>query len=350
MSYNNPILFFICSIGVFNGFIASFYFLFFSKQKRVQNFFFGLLLLFLSLRIGKSVYIIFTEVADRSLLIAQIGLSACFLIGVSLFYYLKSSVENSKKIPKLWKLHIAILLALIVIVGIVKPYEIYREFWVKYVVHFIYAIWGVYILLSAYVLRNIFKKLFAKHQKLTISESWLIWVFIGNTLIYSAYIIGYFYLYLVGTITFSVVFYALLVFLLFKGNRENVFRDIPEKYASKKIENQEANELNDKLHNVMLTKQFYKNTNVKLKDIAKELGISPHKLSQLLNDNFGKSFASFINEYRIEEAKKLLKENNQYTLESIGFEAGFSSRSSFYATFKKVIGKTPAEFQKQFIN
>ncbi len=349
MNFDNPILFFICSIGVFNGFIASFYFLFFSRQKRVQNLLFGLLLLFLSIRIGKSVYVIFTEPANRNLFILQIGLSACFLIGVSLFYYLKSSVENSKSIPLSWKLHILILLMIIVVVGIIKPYEINRGFWVTYVVHIIYAIWGVYVLLSGYVLKNIFKKLFTKHKKLTTSESWLIWVFIGNVLIYSAYIIGYFYLYLVGTITFSVVFYGLLIFLLFKNNRDSVFQDIPQKYGSKKIDDTEAHFLIEQLNSLMKDKELYKDTNIKLQSVAKNIHISTHKLSQLLNDNLGKSFAAFINGYRIETAKKLLKENNQFTLEAIGFEAGFTSKSSFYATFKKVVGQTPAEFKKQYL-
>ena len=96
----------------------------------------------------------------------------------------------------------------------------------------------------------------------------------------------------------------------------------------------------------MIQHQFHKKTNVKLNDIAKELNMTSHKLSQLLNDNFGKSFAVFINEYRIEEAKKLLKENNQYTLEAIGFEAGFNSKSTFYAIFKKLTNQTPSEYQK----
>jgi len=348
MTFDNPLLFFLCSIGVFNGFLASFYFLFFSKQKRVQNFFFGLLLLMLSIRIGKSVYVIFTEPTDRNLLILQIGLSACFLIGISLFYYLKSSVENIKKIPNSWKIHIAVLTVLILLVGLIRPYPANRAIWTQYIVHFIYASWGIYILLSAFILKNIFKKLFNKDESCTTSELWLVGVFIGNMLVYSAYIVGYFYLYLVGTITFSVVFYVLLIFLLFKNNRENVFQDIPEKYAAKKIADNEAKFLVNALDNVMLKKQFHKNTNVKLKDIAKELDISSHKLSQLLNDNLGKSFALFINEYRIEEAKQLLVENKQYTLEAIGFEAGFSSKSTFYATFKKIIGQTPAEFKKQF--
>ena len=348
MTFESPVLFFLCSIGVFNGFLASFYFLFFSKEKRVQNLFFGFLLLMLSLRIGKSVYVIFTESEERNLLLLQIGLSACFLIGVALYFYINSSVKNTKVIPKSWKIHVAILAVLIITFGLVKPYMHNKALWGDFVIHVIYAVWGAYILLSGFVLRNILKKLFVKAEKLTISESWLIWVFIGNVLIYAAYLIGYFYLYLVGTITFSVVFYGLLIFLLFKSNRENVFKDIPEKYASKKIENAEANSLIASLEKVMIENQFHKNTNIKLNDIAKELRISSHQLSQLLNDNLGKSFAMFINEYRIEEAKELLQNNNQFTLEAIGFEAGFSSKSTFYATFKKIVGQTPSAYKKQF--
>ena len=220
MTFENPLLFFICSIGVFNGFIASFYFLFFSKQKRAQNLFFGLLLLFLSIRIGKSVYAIFTKKNELDLLILQIGLSACFLIGISLYYYLKSSVENTKVIPKFWKIHYAILTLIILTIGIVKPYETNKALWNDYiVVYLIYTVWGIYILFSGLLLKNIFKKTFSKREKCTTSELWLVAVFMGNVLIYSAYIVGYFYLYLIGTITFSVVFYALLIFLLFKKNR-----------------------------------------------------------------------------------------------------------------------------------
>jgi len=349
MTFENPLLFFLCSIGVFNGFIASFYFLFFSKQKRVQNLFFGLLLLLLSVRISKSVYAIFTEKNELDLLILQIGLSACFLIGISLYYYLKSSVENAKVIPKSWKIHYAILTLIILTIGIVRPYETNKALWNDYiVVYLIYTVWGIYILFSGFLLKNIFKKIFSKREKCTTSELWLVAVFIGNTLIYSAYIIGYFYLYLVGTITFSVVFYALLIFLLFKKNRESIFRDIPEKYAAKKINASEANKLSNELSSLMQTKVLFKNPDVKLKNIADELNVSKHHLSQLLNDNLGKSFAQYINELRVEEAKRLLVENNQFTLEAIGFEAGFSSNSTFYATFKKVVGQTPAEYKKQF--
>ena len=240
MNFSNPILFFLCSLGVFNGFLVGAYFLFFSKQKRVQNFLFGLLVLFLSLRIGKSVYIIFTPREERVLWFVQIGLMACFLIGVTLFYYIKASIENKEDIPFKWKIHFGVLASIIIIIGIFYSYNAYNSFWNNYFIQFIYLVWGTYILLSGFLLHNIFKKLLNRKEKTTTSELWLIAVFLANFLIFTAYIIGYFFLYLVGTITFSVVFYALLIFFLSKKNRETIFQKIPEKYEAKKIENEEA--------------------------------------------------------------------------------------------------------------
>jgi len=346
MTFDNQILFFLCSLGVFDGFLVSVYFLFFEKRKRTQNTLFGFLVLMLTIRIGKSVYSLFSETKD--LLIMQIGLSACFLIGVSLFYYLKSSVENRKNIPTSWKGHVFLLFLVVLVIGVIKPYTSNIDFWKGFVM-VIYTVWGVYILCSGFLLRDIYKKIIDTNDECTTSELWLVAVFIGNLLIYLAYLVGYFWLYLVGTLTFSFVFYGLLFFFMFKKNRESIFKDIPKKYESKKILDREASSLIERLHEAMIEMEFHKNTNIKLNDIAKYLAITPHKLSQLLNDNLGKSFAMFVNECRIEEAKKLLKEKKHFTLEAIGYEAGFSSKSTFYATFKKVTGKTPSAYKKQFV-
>lgn len=347
--FDNPVLFFVCGLGVFNGFLVALYFLFFNRERRVQNFIFGLLVLFLSMRIGKSLYVIFTPKEDRNITLIQIGLSACFLIGVSLYYYIKSSLENKKEIPVKWKLNFAFMTTIMVVLGLVFPYENSRGLWNSYIVYIIYFVWGIYILAAGYVLRNTIQKLIAKSKECTTSEIWLIWVYAANLLIFIAYLIGMFYLYLVGTITFSIVFYVLLIFFMSKKNREVIFKELPEKYASKKIIDTEAELLLKKLNELISTKVLYKNTSIKISHVAKEIGITPHKLSQLLNDNLGKSFTAFMNEYRIEEAKKLLQERKELTLEAIGFEAGFSSKSNFYATFKKVVGQTPSQFQQQFL-
>ncbi len=342
------LLFFFCSLGVFNGFLVSIYFLFFNKVKRVQNIFLGILLLMLSIRIGKSVYLIFTEREHINLTILQIGLSGCFLIGVSLLYYIKSSLENRNIVPKLWKLHYLTLIVILVSLGIILPYKTNPELWGNYFIKFIYSSWGAYIAASIFEIRQVVWQ-FIKGNKTSVKEQWLLCVVLGNLLVYAAYIIGYFHLYYVATLVFSLVFYALVIFLLSKKNRKIIFEEVPEKYSSKKIDSGEVDKLTVKLNKLMNEEKIYKNANLKLKELSKELEVTPHKLSQLLNDNMGKSFAQYINQFKIEEAKKLLRENKSFTLEAIGYESGFSSKSSFYATFKKMVGKTPSEYKTSIL-
>ncbi|MDC8004340.1 helix-turn-helix domain-containing protein [Aureisphaera galaxeae] len=322
----------------------SFYLLFFRKKNRLPNYFLGLLILMLSIRIGKSVYMVFNE--DRVLLYLQIGLSACFLIGVMLYYYIKSQLENSKKVPISWKLHIAGLLCFIVVLGMIYPYEVYPELWRSYSARFIYAVWGIYLVLSGYMIRSSILKIFKKGQAFTTQELWLLLVYTSTLLIFIAYNIGMYRWYITGALTFSFALYGIIFFLLLKKNRAILFQDPPAKYKAKKIETSEADEIVHQLEVIMKEKELFMNPDMKLKDLAKEVQISSHKLSQLLNDNLGKSFNHYINEYRVEKAKALLKEENPYTLEAIGFEAGFSSKSSFYSIFKRITGMTPSEFKE----
>lgn len=342
----SKILFFFSALGVFNGFIVSVYLLFFRKKNKLPNYFLGLLVLMLSIRIGKSVYMVYNE--NDVLLYIQIGLSACFLIGVMLFYFIKATLDDVKKVPSSWKIHIGILLLVILAMGIWKPYQTERAFWNTYFVRFIYYVWGAYVLLSGYLLRDVIKRFIKKRSSCTVQEVWLLVVYASVFAIYLAYNIGRRKWYISGAISFSVVSYLVIFFLMFKKNRKEIFTEEQPKYASKKIETTEAESLIKKLKEVMSEKQLYKNSDVKLKHLADELNISTHHLSQLLNDNLGKSFALYINGLRIEEAKQLLQKNDQFTLEAIGLEAGFSSKSTFYATFKKLVGSTPAEFKKQY--
>ncbi|MDD4990603.1 MAG: AraC family transcriptional regulator [Paludibacter sp.] len=82
--------------------------------------------------------------------------------------------------------------------------------------------------------------------------------------------------------------------------------------------------------------------------VSERIGISVHHLSNILNQRFEKSFPEFINEQRINEAKRILSSNNlgKVTMEAIGSECGFGSKSSFNKTFKKYTNLTPTEFRQ----
>lgn len=78
---------------------------------------------------------------------------------------------------------------------------------------------------------------------------------------------------------------------------------------------------------------------------SRKMGIPKHQLTWVLNKELGKNFFNFVNEYRIEAAKTmLLNKNNVYSIEAIGYDCGFNSKSSFFTIFKKTTGLTPLEF------
>jgi len=85
-----------------------------------------------------------------------------------------------------------------------------------------------------------------------------------------------------------------------------------------------------------------------IQTVSEKIGISVHHLSNILNQRFEKSFPDFINEQRINEAKRILSSYHlgKITIEAIGTECGFGSKSSFNKTFKKHTNLTPTEFRQ----
>jgi AraC-like DNA-binding protein len=83
--------------------------------------------------------------------------------------------------------------------------------------------------------------------------------------------------------------------------------------------------------------------------VSEQTGISVHHLSNIINSRIAKNFPDFINEYRINEAKKILSSNHseKVTLEAVGYECGFGSKSSFNKAFKKQTNLTPSQFRQQ---
>ncbi len=86
-----------------------------------------------------------------------------------------------------------------------------------------------------------------------------------------------------------------------------------------------------------------------IQDVAKELDIPQHHLTQAINEQLEKNFYTLVNEYRIEEVKKRLIDPKSAHLNilAIAHDAGFNSKSSFNMTFKKYTGMTPTQFRKE---
>lgn len=342
MNFEQQLLFLFSALGALNGIFLSLYFGFFSKKKELSNYFLSALLFVLSLRIIKSVFFYFNP--GLSEVFIQIGFSACILIGPFLYLYIKTIVTSNKNSN--WLFHIIPAFLLIIVLGLIFPYWEYKKLWSRYIAKIIYLQWFIYLVFTAILLKPVVDKLFSKQQKVKQIEVWFLSVFSGITIIWVGYTIGSYTSYIVGALSFSFVFYLLILFWIFKRNKKTSFFEETIKYADKKIDSDEASTFQVKLDAIIKEKELFKNPDLKLADVANQLNVLPHYLSQFLNDNLGKSFSLFTNEYRIREAKRLLETENKYTIEAIGYECGFNSKSTFYTTFKKITGSTPANYKK----
>lgn len=346
MNVSGEMLFFFSALGAFNGLVMGFYFLFFAKPRHISSRFLGVLLLMLSIRIGKSV--IFHFDYDLAFIYLQLGLTACFFIGPFLYFYIKSILEPEGNITTVWKYHLMVLIPIISIVGFLYPFETNIDLWRPHIIKFIYIVWYGYIFASAFVMRNTIKNLFRKGDKMSSMDIWLLSILLGNFILVTTYYTVNITFYLAGALTFSFIFYLLALFIFFNKKNKSVLFNGERKYGAKKIDEAEAELLIERLIKLINTDEIYKNPNLKLLDVAAQLNIIPHKLSQLLNDNMGKSFTIFINEFRVAKAKELIQNNGRIKLEAVGYDCGFNSKSTFYSAFKKIVGTTPAKFKESF--
>ena len=90
-------------------------------------------------------------------------------------------------------------------------------------------------------------------------------------------------------------------------------------------------------------------TELTIVDIAEKLKVHPRRISVAINSIHQQNFNTYVNEFRIKKAELLLADENlnNLSIEGIGLEVGFHSKSSFYSAFKKVTGTTPSNYKKK---
>jgi AraC-like DNA-binding protein len=102
----------------------------------------------------------------------------------------------------------------------------------------------------------------------------------------------------------------------------------------------------EKIKEYLQKSRAYSNPNLSLNELAAKVKIQPHVLSKIINDGFGVNFFDFINGYRIDEFKKLVRDprfKNQ-TFLAVAFEVGFNSKTAFNRSFKKITNQTPRDY------
>ncbi|HOP30816.1 MAG TPA: helix-turn-helix domain-containing protein [Spirochaetota bacterium] len=118
-------------------------------------------------------------------------------------------------------------------------------------------------------------------------------------------------------------------------------------YEKSRITGLDVNVIFNRLTELMRDEKVFADEELSLRDLSGELGISPHQLSEILNERIKKNFNTFVNEYRIDEAKKMLIEEPKRSILSVGIAVGFNSNTTFCTVFSKIEGVSPSQYRKQ---
>jgi len=244
----------------------------------------------------------------------------------------------------------------------INGFEGYRNF-MYYGLILIFISGIVYVVWSALLLQKHKKNIRDHFSSLeAVSLNWLQFLIFGLGLVWSIVII---------TNNDTYIFLGVSVFVILIGflgvKQRTIFvnseADLPNKinekaiqesrkYAKSGLKAEVAEETYKKLLNLFIKEDYHKKNDLSLDYLAKKLNINSNYLSQIINEKEGKSFYDFVNSFRVESFKEMVKDQKQeqFTLLALAFECGFNSKSSFNRYFKKQTGQTPSEFVKNFTN
>lgn len=101
------------------------------------------------------------------------------------------------------------------------------------------------------------------------------------------------------------------------------------------------------LRRVMEEQQLFRRSLLTLQELAREMSISAHNLSEVINTQAGKNFYDFVNGYRVEEVMRRLRDPrySHLTILALAEESGFNSKSTFNACFRRHTGLTPSQYR-----
>ena len=126
---------------------------------------------------------------------------------------------------------------------------------------------------------------------------------------------------------------------------EELVIGVGDKYQNSGLKPGSSQYLHEKLTTIMHNDRLFLDNELSLSRLAEAVNTTPHNLSQLLNETQQQSFYDYINQMRVEYAKRLLTESGKNVTE-VAFESGFNNKASFYNAFKKWVGKTPVQWRK----
>ena len=225
--------------------------------------------------------------------------------------------------------------------------------------------WGVYLSMTSIIITRHRSRLKQEFSSIDLFKrvGWIHFVVIIYIL-YSITVLiwGLFSVIVFDTRTITIFNYSMLLFFIyilgFYGLKQRDIFTSSMKTANKnqdktthlQLSKQAASIIEKTLIDYVEKEKPYINPEFNMTVLSENLSIPKHHITEVLNHSIGKNFFQFVNEYRIKEVKeKVVDPKNNFSIEAIGYECGFNSKSTFFSVFKSITGITPKEFQNRNI-
>lgn len=333
------LLFFFAGLGAFNG-VALAAYLLWRQPVRPAQAWLAALVLMLSLRTGKSVLFYFWPAISK--LVLQIGLTACFLIGVCLIGFVRAWADPERRQTRHDRGFAFGLLVLATAFGLAYPYTDNVGLWAGPVWAGIQVVWLVCLLVATALFLRARRHRRPDGAADALSHTQVAAVIAGVGLIWLAYASAGLTSYIVGALSFSLVLYLSISIALARRRPG----PIATPYRDRRIAPADAEATLRALHALMVDQGLYKDAGLTLPKLARRLNIPPARLSQLLNDNLKTAFKPYLAQIRIEAAKHLLRTQTAASMQQVAEASGFLTTSTFYRCFSKAEGTTPAAWRQ----
>jgi AraC-like DNA-binding protein len=370
-------------LGVFQGLLLSWFFIKNSGENRKSNLFQGLFLVSVALAIFEE-WLNNTGLIVRALYLTNFSESLNFAFAPLFYFYIWTSLNPDSK-RKTWVHFIPVFFwTLYMIFAFIQPDENKYNSYIQtkhpdwgylpgdvsisddplgirnYVNHLMLLQLGVYIFMAV---TTVVMKFRSSGESFFTTENTLLRV-LRNSVIHILILITLMVImkiwfgmrsdvggYIVASYV-SFMIYATTWQILNKSDYFNFpgsFLFFPAiKYRKSSLSDANKEQILKKIKREMEESRYFTNNLASLAGLARQINESPHHVSQVINEKLNKNFFEMLAFYRVEHAKKLIRQDKQgkITVEELAELVGYNSKSSFNSAFRKYTSKTPSEYRK----
>ena len=324
----------LASLGVFQALFLSVYLLNLKKGKRLANVFLAIVLIGLSIRIGKSIFNHFLEIEHWQ---RNLGLAGILLVGPSFWLYGKALSNAGVRLHKQTLAHYI-------------PFALFVLFcwWIPN--NFGFGAKVSYMLVMTHMLAYLIVGNNLRRKVLLVELSpelhqWFVKLTIGLSVLWLYYVAVFFGLaniYIGGAITYTALIYVMSYLIL---NKQDMFA---KRYANSAMDRSASQILMDKIDDLFSEQQVYLDKTLNLEKVSTLLNQSSRDVSQAINEVQNLNFSEYVKRHRVEHAKALLTSETHQNQKMLGIalDSGFGNITSFNTAFKSLVEKTPSQFRQ----